>query len=465
MNPTLLKWRGYVAQGATRMRDTMRASATQLASIRRSPRAIGYWLRTAYAAQVALLATVLLMPTIIPAGTDRLLEKAYQPVKEKHFFGLVQSDKQHPLLETRQRQVRALLWFGSGALVLVLLMRRLPRALGEMRNRARELEQEGDRLIKSQLSVALNCYQQALAINTDPEHAKLLRAKIASLDEDLRWQQASATTDGSDDDIVGSRYHIESQLGRGAMGVVYAAHDLRLERDVALKRMAEPGGKDYQLAMRFKQEAKALARLNHPHIVQVYDVIADGGFTWIAMELIDGEELADRIRKEGALPTAEVLRLGMQLASAMAYAHDRGVIHRDFKPANVIIDATGNAKIMDFGMARLAHQSGYTVSGTILGSPAYMSPEQGEGKPADARSDIYALGMTLYEMVTGRVPFEGDTMVAVLVQHATTAPPAPEELNPSVPAGLSRLILDMIAKLPGDRPASMSQVAERLAAL
>lgn len=462
MNATLTRWRNHLTRSVTGANQALRQSARQLAAIRRSPRAVLYWLRTARAAQVALLATVLLMPTIVPAGSDWLMEKIYQPVKARHLFGLVQTDRQNPLLETRQRQARIILWLGAGGLVIVLLMRRLPGALTELRARARELEQEGDRLLKSQPSRTLHSYQAALAINTDPEHMRLLRAKLASLDEDLRWQQTgSAATGTGGETRVGDRYRIGRELGRGAMGVVYTAHDLRLERDVALKRMADPA-QDYQMSMRFKQEAKALARLNHPNIVQVYDVISDQGFTWIAMELVKGRELGERIADRGALDTGDILRLGNQLTSAMAYAHARGVIHRDFKPANVLIDEHGTAKIMDFGMARLAHQSGYTVSGTLIGSPAYMSPEQGEGRAADERSDIYALGMTLYEMATGSVPFEGDTLVSVLVQHATRTAPAPDSVNPAVPPALSELILHMIAKEPGDRPGSMDEVRTRL---
>lgn len=462
MNPTLTKWRSYLTQSATRVNQTLRSSGRQLAAIKRSPRAMAYWLRTAYAAQAALLATILLMPTVIPAGSDWLMEKIYQPVKAKHLFGLVQTDRENPLLETRQQQARVFLWLSSGGLIIFLLMHRLPGSLSELRTQARELEQEGDRLIKTRPSQTLKSYQDALAISTDPEHMRLLRAKISSLDEDLRWRQpGSDTTDNEDDELIADRYRLVSELGRGAMGVVYATHDLRLERDVALKRMADPG-QDYQMSMRFKQEAKALAKLNHPNIVQVYDVVSDQGFTWIAMELIKGQELADRITDTGPLPVTDILEIGKQLASAMAYAHSRGVIHRDFKPANVLIDENGVAKIMDFGMARLAHQSGYTVSGTLIGSTAYMSPEQGEGKTADERSDIYALGMTLYEMATGRVPFEGDTMVSVLVQHATKTPPSPQGVNPTVPQSLDQLILHMIAKEPGQRPTSMDEIRSRL---
>ena len=462
MNPQLQKWQSRLVGSSVRLRGWLRDSGVRISGLQGKPRALWYWLRTAYAAQTVLVLTLLLMPTVIPGGVDRLLERLYPPVKAKQLFGLIHTDQENPLLATRKLQARVLLWSGAGMLFVVLLLRRLPNAQRELHREAQDLEAAGDRQVAKKPSVALGCYQQALALTTDADRSRLLSAKIASLDEDLGWTHKATDTDS---DVIAERYRLDAELGRGAMGVVYRAHDMRLERDVALKRMADPGGKDYQLAMRFKQEAKALARLNHPNIIQVYDVTQDQGYTWIAMELVEGTELADRLTARGALPLNEVVALGVELAEAMAYAHERDVVHRDFKPANVLVGRDGHAKIMDFGMARLAHQSGYTVSGTIMGSPAYMSPEQGEGITADARSDIYSLGITLYEMATGKVPFEGDTLAAVIVQHHTREPVAPNALNPAIPPALNALILAMLAKQPAARPATMRDVVRALRAV
>jgi serine/threonine-protein kinase len=266
---------------------------------------------------------------------------------------------------------------------------------------------------------------------------------------------------GTDTRPTLGRYEVIKQLGKGAMGIVYRAHDHVLERDVALKQIPVYLSHDHQLIERFRQEARALARLCHPHIVQVYDFVQDGEQAWIAMELVEGEELEKSLQESGTMSIGDTVRIGGQLAEALDYAHKRGVIHRDFKPANVLLTQQGSVKITDFGLAKLAQSSIHTQEGSILGSPAYMSPEQAAGRDSDARTDIYALGVTLFKMLIGRFPFEGE-IESVIAQKLTKDPPPLSVLNEQIPEQLNCLVSQMLAKEPDKRPANMHTVAEAL---
>ena len=245
------------------------------------------------------------------------------------------------------------------------------------------------------------------------------------------------------------------------MGVVYRAHDRVLDRDVALKQLSSHFSKDKDVIARFKQEAKALARLSHPNIVQVYDFVQEGDQGFIAMELVEGHNLAVYLHDKGAMPISETVQLATQMAKALAYAHKRGVVHRDFKPANVILSMEGDAKITDFGLAKIAQSSVHTQVGSLLGSPAYMSPEQAQGKVADASSDTYALGVALYEMLSGRLPFTGD-LESVIAQKLTSIPNPLSALNGKIPVQLNRLVFQMLEKEPDNRTESMNMVVEVL---
>jgi serine/threonine-protein kinase len=268
---------------------------------------------------------------------------------------------------------------------------------------------------------------------------------------------------GIESDGIGpdNRYLIRNELGRGAMGIVYCAQDRILGRNVALKKLTSDLREDKDLIRRFKQEAKALARLSHPHIVQVYDFVQDGDQAWIAMELIEGKTIADYLHDKGVMPISETVQLVIQMAEALAYAHKRGVVHRDFKPANVILSIDGAAKITDFGLAKIAQSSVHTQVGSFLGSPAYMSPEQTQGKVANVYSDIYALGVALYEMLSGRLPFTGD-FESVIVQKLTANPKPLSALNGKIPGQLKHLVFQMLEKESDKRPESMNEVAEVL---
>ena len=261
------------------------------------------------------------------------------------------------------------------------------------------------------------------------------------------------------------RYAIQSELGRGAMGVVYKATDTALERTVAVKTVnmaLERDGADRYEA-RFYQEARAAGSLNHPNIVTVYDVGKEGNVAYMAMEFIEGQELRSLLAEGRALPVSQAVSIAAQVAEGLAYAHQHGVVHRDVKPANIMVLADGPVKITDFGIARMrASTDELTQTGMMLGSPKYMSPEQVIGKRADHRSDIFSLGVILYETLTGAAPFTGENVTALMYQIVNFAPPAPSAVNPAVPELLNFIVAKMLAKPLEERYQSAQELANDL---
>jgi serine/threonine-protein kinase len=260
------------------------------------------------------------------------------------------------------------------------------------------------------------------------------------------------------------RYLVQSELGRGAMGVVYKATDSVLERTVAVKTVnmaLERDGADRYEA-RFYQEARAAGGLNHPNIVTIYDVGKAGDVVFMAMEYIEGPELRSLIGEGRMLPVAQAVSITAQVADGLGYAHQHGVVHRDIKPANIMLPAEGPVKITDFGIARMRGAGDLTQTGMMLGSPKYMSPEQVIGKRADHRSDIFSLGVILYEMLTGVTPFNGENVTALMYQIVNFAPPAPSAINGAVPEVLDFIVAKMLAKALEERYASAQEVARDL---
>ncbi len=252
---------------------------------------------------------------------------------------------------------------------------------------------------------------------------------------------------------LAGRYEIEGLLGRGGMGVVYLARDLRLERPVALKVPSADRAADPEFRARFLREARTAAALLHPNIVPIYAVHEVGEMILFAMAYVAGETLDQRIEREGALSPETAARLLRELADALAYAHARGVVHRDVKPDNILLDAaSGRALLSDFGIARMSGDGRSTAppsDGGVAGAAAFMSPEQARGEPVDSRSDLYSLGVVGYYALTGRLPFTGETDVLVLALHATTPPPP--LVVPGVPRRLAQAVERCLAKHPGDR--------------
>jgi hypothetical protein len=260
-------------------------------------------------------------------------------------------------------------------------------------------------------------------------------------------------------------YRVLRVLGTGGMGVVFAAEDLQLRRPVALKAMRPSLANSASALQRFLREARAVAALTHDHIVTIYQVGEDRGVFFLAMQLLQGETLEACLQREGALPLAEVLRIGGEIAAGLAAAHERGLIHRDIKPGNIWLEAgTKRVKLLDFGLVReMGDSARLTREGAIVGTPAYMAPEQARGEALDPRCDLFSLGCVLYRACTGAVPFQAPDPVATLVAIATDKPMPARERNPTVPLWLSRLIEQLLAKSPDDRPASARVVAEALA--
>jgi eukaryotic-like serine/threonine-protein kinase len=263
------------------------------------------------------------------------------------------------------------------------------------------------------------------------------------------------------------RYEIEKELGRGAMGVVYQAHDPQIDRRVALKVLRSDRVTSEDFAQRFLKEARAIGRLSHPYIVTVYDVGHDHGTVYIAMEFLDGQPLDERLR-EKSLTLNEIVTIGTQVAQSLDYAHGQGIVHRDIKPSNIMLTSEGNVKLTDFGIARIEDPAAaqLTQAGEILGTPTYMSPEQVRGQAVDGRSDLYSLGVILYEISTGRRPFTGKSIASIFNAITSQVPEDPMGSEPFVARGgsrvLSELILKCLSKTPEERFQSGKSMAEAL---
>lgn len=263
--------------------------------------------------------------------------------------------------------------------------------------------------------------------------------------------EVEPTTRGPE--ILADRYRLDAQVGAGGMSTVYRAFDTTLERTVAIKSMLRQVAEDSQQLERFRREARAVAQLNHPHIVQVIDVGEHNGSPFIVFEYVAGETLKARIRRLGRLPVTEALAYAIEIARALQAAHDKGIVHRDVKPQNVLIDEDGRAKVTDFGIARTLEEDGLTADGRVLGTTDYVSPEQALGKRVGPQSDLYSLGIVLFEMLTGDVPFKGENQVAVAMRHVREEIPDVQLLRPGTSIALAQLLDRLTAKDPAARPA------------
>lgn len=262
--------------------------------------------------------------------------------------------------------------------------------------------------------------------------------------------------------LLNDRYKLTERIGEGGMAEVYRGQDLRLGRDVAVKVLRPQYVGDQSFLQRFLGEARSLAGFSHPNIVNVYDVGKDGRRYYIVMEYVPGSDLRQILQQRGRLPVKEALAIARQVALGVGYAHRKGLVHRDIKPGNVLITPGREAKVADFGIAKAMSSANLTEPGVVWGTTAYLSPEQVRGEAATPASDVYSIGVVLYEMITGRVPFMGEDRVAIALQHLHDTPTPLTELNPRVPKGVEFLAQKALSKNPADRYANADELARAL---
>jgi eukaryotic-like serine/threonine-protein kinase len=266
-------------------------------------------------------------------------------------------------------------------------------------------------------------------------------------------------------DLIADRYELEELVGTGGMSSVFRARDLQLDRRVALKILHQHYADDPEYLERFRREARAVARLSHPNIVTVIDRGDDGGRQYIVFEHVDGENLKELVLRVGRLPVRRALELALAVADGLSFAHDHGLVHRDVKPQNVLLSEEGEVKVTDFGIARSLHvEQGVTQTGTVLGTGEYLAPEQASGKPVSAATDVYSLGVVLWELLAGDVPFVGENFVAVALRHVNEPPPSLLQRRPDVSPRLEAAVDRALAKDPAHRFPSMAAFAKELRA-
>ncbi|GFN24009.1 Stk1 family PASTA domain-containing Ser/Thr kinase [Thermanaeromonas sp. C210] len=265
--------------------------------------------------------------------------------------------------------------------------------------------------------------------------------------------------------ILDGRYEIKEALGGGGMALVYRGQDQLLNRSVTIKILREQFASDRNFVARFQQEAQAVARLSHPNVVSIYDVGQEEGLHYLVMEYVEGNSLKEVIDRRAPLPAQEAVDIALHICEALEHAHENGIIHRDIKPHNILITKQGRVKVTDFGIAQAVSEATMPYTGTLIGSVHYLAPEQARGETTGVTADIYSLGVVLYEMLTGQVPFNGDTPLSVALKHLQEEPRPPRELNPDLPLALERIILRALAKDPARRYPSAAALRADLRAL
>lgn len=438
-------WLSALIAGARHIAD----NTALLPSLIRKPRLVRLWLTSARRAQFSLGLALLVLVFMAPPMLGAISSKLYPPIYERQnvFERLIEGRRTeaNPLRETRYGQFLAGIWILGLSPFLVLLLQHVSVAVGLGREEARRLIAAAERLSRTDPEHSARLYRTAQGLMLDADRPRPDTGNKTQVISRSRGHTQAPSHVGPDE-----RYRIDTALGSGGMGVVYAGTDTRLERPVALKQLFDHLVTDTDHLERFRQEALALASLAHPHIVTIYDLIEHDGHFWIVMELLDGGSLAEQIKRQSHLPVGRCIDIACAVAEGLDCAHAHGIVHRDIKPLNILFMSDGQPKLTDFGNAKLNESIVHTREGLMMGSPSFMSPEQVDGSPIDLRTDIYSLGITLYQMLTGKVPFEGE-LNSVLAQHVNKPPRPPSELVSTVPAEIDDVVLKMLAKAPEDR--------------
>ncbi|HYV86727.1 MAG TPA: serine/threonine-protein kinase [Patescibacteria group bacterium] len=427
-----------------------------LEALRRKP-IFMLWLKECRAAIVALCVHILFMTVVLGP-----LVRVIVPRPKTYLGGIIRTS--HDSYPDVMRWLDLVLWPAGWALVGAYAKSRVRPTLERARRESEALSAAaGQAAGDGDLERSSLLLSRAAALAPDPDR----RAQVV---DQLREQQGRRTLTDSVASASspaaigpGGRIRLLKLLGRGAMGTVHLGEDMVLGRRVAVKELAGPLATVPEVRERFRREARALARISSPRVVQIFDLYQEGGRQFLSMELCEGDSLAARLRKTGRLPAQEAARLGAQIAEALASAHGRGVIHRDLKPANVLFSGD-DIKVADFGVARMG-DSAMTQEGAVMGTPTYMAPEQTRGAAVDARADLYALGCVLFEMLSGKPPYSG-AVREVLMAHASPAPPpALDPARIGAPEELCALVSRLLAKDPEERPGAAKEVAEALHAI
>jgi len=449
----------------------------------------GYLLLTAHRAQIMLALLLIFLIFLAPGIIDKITDTLFPPGISKKVFGLIKTRQANPIKGVADVFIMTALWVISIGTVFLQLLLYIPKGTARAGELAGKLVREADkstdqyqrrRLLKTAHKLTIDdrleseiwLLLQAVEMRDDSLNSEDMtfidKTKNAGPGNNIPSEVSQQPPRGksSPPPAIGpqGRYKLEIEIGKGAMGVVFQGWDNILERGIAIKQLANVFSGDEAYVTRFRREAKTLAQLIHPNIVQVYDLIVDRGHLWMALEFVEGGNLSSYLEKKGFLSVEEASTILIPVARGLAHAHDRGIVHRDLKPANILLTREHVPKISDFGIAKISQSSELTQPGAVLGSPIYMSPEQCSGGSVDFRADIYSLGITLYKLLTGKVPFEGDTST-VMARHIFEQPPALSEIHDGIPSEVENLILQMLAKSPDNRPSSMNAVVERLSSI
>ena len=441
------------------MISAFRISLSDVLALRKSA-VLRLWLLKSWMAWTTGVLYSIFATQVFPRLARPVLAWWFPPVKGKGLLwmkSVVRGENlaENPSVEIWLGRLSYVVWIFGFALVMTLLEVRIRPAIAAARTRARDLQKEAEAKLASDPSQTAVLLRRALDHAVDGDQERELRKRIENLATGV-WPPSSPTlgaplaAPGTSSEGASGRYRLRGELGRGGMGVVWRAWDPVLDRELALKELPAQLAMNPSMLERFRREARALAKLSHPNVVQVHDYVEERGRSFIAMELVDGGDLEGELA-DGTPPLARALEIVDQLAGALEAAHAQGIVHRDVKPRNILRTASGTLKVTDFGLARLAGSSGQTLDGSIMGTPRYMSPEQAGGGQTDERSDAYSLGATLFHVLAGRPPFDGDT-ASLLRDHIATPAPPLASVAPGTPPALASAIDALLSKDPAARP-------------